>query len=86
MLADGAALQACNDAAKQLAVLKLYKCNLRVGTAENAFLLVSGALMQRLSRACHAAVRYAILDVPPWYECIFLGFQVCFSLPIGQCD
>lgn len=22
------------------------------------------------------AVRYAILDVPPWYECLFLGFQV----------
>ena len=26
------------------------------------------------------AVRYAILDVPPWYECAFLGFQVCWLL------
>ena len=25
----------------------------------------------------HAAyMRYKILDVPPWYECILLGFQV----------
>ena len=31
------------------------------------------------SRNVHVAVRYTILDNPPWYETIVLGFQVTGS-------
>ena len=29
-----------------------------------------------------STLRYTILDVPPWYECALLGFQVGLSHPL----
>jgi len=39
------------------------------------FETLSCPLTAKVNRAFLVAVRYRILDNPPWYEAIFLGFQ-----------
>lgn len=36
--------------------------------------------LTRIGNGIAAYMRYRILDVPPWYECILLGFQVGLML------